>query len=184
MSDVLDQTKKKMNTHLDHLKTELKALRTGRANPAMLDHVMVEVYGSQMRLRDMASVSAPEPRQLLVSPFDPQNVHAVAKGIEAAQLNIRPIVDGNLVRLKIPEMDTAVRNEMCKQAKEKNEKAKIAIRGARQDANKLIKKQKDDGDIPEDLMKKLEKQIQELTDKACKTSDELTAEKEKEIQTI
>lgn len=182
--DTMKETEKKMQGALDHLKTDLKGLRTGRANPSALETVFVEVYGAQMRIQDVATISVPEPRQLLISPFDAQNVHAIAKGVEAANLNLQPVVDGNVVRIKIPEMDQSVRQDMVKQAKRKCEEAKISIRNARRDGNEQVKKQKADGDIPEDVMKKLEKKIQELTDKYCKDADSLTEEKEKEILTL
>lgn len=182
--DIIKETEKKMKGALEHLQHELKGLRTGRANPAIVEGVAVEVYGTQMRLQDLASISAPEPRQLLISPFDGKNTHAIAKGIEAANLNLQPIVDGNVVRLKIPEMDQSVRQEMVKQARKKCEDAKVGIRNARRDGNDTARKQKANGDIPEDLMKKIEKQIQDLTDKCCKQADELAAAKEKEILTI
>jgi ribosome recycling factor len=182
--DVLDFTKKKMTTAIEHLKTDLKGLRTGRANPGILDQVTVDVYGSHLRLRDMASISVVDARQLLISPFDANNLHAIAKGIDAANLNLKAIVDGNAVRIKIPEMDNSVRQEMCKQAKKKCEEAKISIRNIRREGNEMVKKQKADGTIGEDVMKKNEKNIQDLTDKFCKQCDEITAEKEKEIQTV
>ena len=100
-----DQTKAKMTAAIEHLKNELKGIRTGRANPGMLDNVTVEVYGSQMRIKDIASVNAPEPRQLLITPFDTQNTAAIGKAIERANLGFMPIVDGNVVRIKIPQMD-------------------------------------------------------------------------------
>ncbi|MCH9626789.1 MAG: Ribosome-recycling factor [Chlamydiales bacterium] len=182
--DTMKETEKKMQGALDHLKNDLKGLRTGRANPSVLETVFVEVYGAQMRIQDVATISVPESRQLLISPFDAQNVHAIAKGVEAANLNLQPIVDGNVVRIKIPEMDQSVRQDMVKQAKRKCEEAKISIRNARRDGNEQVKKQKADGDIPEDVMKKLEKKIQELTDTYCKSADNLTEEKEKEILTL
>lgn len=182
--NVTDDTNKKMSNAIEHLKHELKGLRTGRANPAIVESVTIEVYGTQMRLQDVASISAPEARQLLVSPFDANNVHAIAKGIEAANLNLQPIVDGNVVRIKIPEMDASVRKEMVKQARKKCEDAKVSIRNIRREGNDTIRKQKADGEVPEDLMKKTEKQIQDLTDKFCKIADDLTLEKEKEITTI
>lgn len=182
--DVLKDTEKKMTAVIEHLKQELRGLRTGRANPASIEHVLVEVYGSKMRLADIATISAPEARQLLVVAFDANNVHAIAKGIEAANLNLNPMVDGNVVRIKVPEMDAAVRKEMAKQAHKKNEESKISVRNVRRDANETIKKQKANGDIPEDMMKKMEKKVQELTDKFCKQSDEITSAKEKEILTV
>jgi ribosome recycling factor len=182
--DVIKETEKKMQGAIEHLKHELKGLRTGRANPAVLESVHVEVYGTQMRIQDVASISVPEPRQLLISPFDAKNVHAIAKGIEAANLNLQAIVDGNVVRIRVPEMDQSVRQEMVKQARRKCEEAKVSIRNARRDGNEVVKKQKADGDIAEDVMKKSEKKIQDLTDKYCKEADTVAEAKEKEIVTI
>ena len=184
MADVLKETEKKMNGTIEHLKHELKGLRTGRANPAVVEGVTVEVYGTSMRLQDLASIAAPEPRQLLITPYDGKNVHAIAKGIEAANLNLQPIVDGNVVRIKVPEMDQRVRQDMAKQAKKKAEDAKVGIRNVRRDGNEAIRRQKAAGEIPEDLMKKNEKRIQELTDKFCALADKLADDKEREIMTI
>ncbi len=179
-----DQTKKQMQAALDHFKGELKTLRSNRANPAVLDSVVVEVYGSQMRLKELASVSAPESRQLQVAPFDPQTVGPIAKGIERANLNLQPIVEGSTIRINIPPMDESMRKEIVKQGKKKAEDAKIAIRDIRRKNNELVRKQKADGDIAEDVMKKAEKIIQELTDQFCKDVDSFFATKEKEIMTV
>jgi ribosome recycling factor len=184
MADVTQETEKKMSGAIEHLKQELKGLRTGRANPAVVEGVIVEVYGTQMRLQDLASIAVPEPRQILITPYDAKNVHAIAKGIEAANLNLQPIVDGNAVRIKIPEMDQRVRQDMAKQAKRKAEEAKVGIRNARRDGNEAVRKQKSGGEIPEDVMKKTEKRIQELTDKYCNLADKYAEDKEREIMTI
>lgn len=181
---IIEQTKAKMVAALEHLKHELKNIRTGRANPAMLDGIHLEVYGTEVRLKDIASISAPEPRQLLVTPFDSRNAGAIAKAIEKANLGIQPIHDGNVVRIKIPFMDEAVRKEMVKLCHKKREESKVGIRNVRQEANKTIKQQKANGDIPEDMMKKFEKGIQELTDKSCVEADDICTKKEKEITTI
>ncbi len=181
---ITDQTKSKMTDALEHLKQELKSIRTGRANPGMLDHVTADVYGTQMRIKDMASITIPEPRQLLITPFDHTNKAAIAKGIEKANIGVMPIVDGNVVRLKIPPMDENLRKEMIKLCAKRCEEAKISIRNERRHANDTVKKQKNDGLIAEDEMKKLEKIIQDLTDKFCKEADEITAKKEKEVSTI
>jgi ribosome recycling factor len=180
----MDQVKSKMTAALEHLKTELKAIRTGRANPAMLDGVTVDVYGSQMRLKDIASITAPEPRLLLITPFDTSNTNAIGKAIERANLGINPIVDANVVRLKIPQMDDSMRKEMVKVCHKRREEAKVSLRNVRREANEGVRKQKNEGEIPEDVMKKLEKNIQDLTDKSCKEADELSEKKEKEISTI
>jgi ribosome recycling factor len=182
--NAFEQTKTKMRAAVDHYKQELKNLRSNRANPGILEGVMVESYGSQMRLREMANATAPEARQLLVTPFDPQTVNAIAKGIERANLNLQPIVEGGVVRINVPPMDESMRKSIAKQAKEKAEAAKVAIRDTRRKGNELVRKQKADGDVTEDVMKKTEKQIQESTDQCCKEIDDLFAAKEKEIMTV
>ncbi len=179
-----DQAKKTMQASIEHFKQDLKSMRSNRANPAVLDPVMVEAYGSQVRLKELASISAPEPRQLLVTPFDPTMVNPIAKGIERANLNLQPVVDGHAIRINIPPMDESMRKEIVKQAKKKAEDMKITIREIRRKYNDLVRKQKADGDIPEDAMKKAEKGIQELTDQFCKEVDSLFAVKEKEIMTV
>ncbi|MBY0530161.1 MAG: ribosome recycling factor [Rhabdochlamydiaceae bacterium] len=181
---VPDQTKTKMQATVDHFKTELKNLRTNRANPGVLDNVQVEVYGSQMRLKELATVSVPEPRQLLVSPFDPQTVGPIVKGIERANLNLQPISEGGSIRINIPPMDESTRKLIVKQGKQKAEEAKITIREIRRKNNELVRKLKADGEITEDIMKKDEKSIQEFTDKFCKEIDDLFTAKEKEILTV
>ena len=183
MSQVESQAKAAMQVSLDHLKQELKALRTGRANSAMLDKVMVESYGSQVRLKEVASISVPEARQIVVTPFDFNTANAVKKGIDAANLGVNPMVDGKVIRINIPPMDEGVRKQIAKQCKELGEKSKIVMRETRRKFNEMIRKQKADGVIPEDMMKKLEKTIQELTDRFCKEIDLATAEKEKEVMT-
>jgi ribosome recycling factor len=181
---ILEQTKTKMTAALEHFKNDLRNIRTGRANPGMVEHVTVEVYGSPMRLKDVASISAPEARQLLITPFDPQNASVIGKAIEKANLGFMPIVDGHSVRIKIPPMTEEIRKKMAKMCHDEREKTKVSIRNIRRDANETVRKQKADGDIAEDMMKKLEKSIQELTDKFCKEADELSEKKEKEIFTI
>lgn len=180
-----EQTKTKMHAALEHLKTELKTIRTGRANPGMVEGVIVEVYGSPMRLKEIASINAPEARMLLITPFDGKNAGVIAKAIEKANLGITPIVDGNGdVRLKIPQMDENVRKEMVKLCHKRLEEAKISIRNIRRDANEAVRKQKAAGEIAEDVMKKSEKIIQDLTDKSCKEAEGITEKKEKEVSSI
>jgi ribosome recycling factor len=181
---ILDQTKAKMLAAIEHLKNELKSIRTSRANPAMLDQIMVDVYGSPMRVKDIASITSPEPRQLLITPFDTNNKGAISKAIERANLGFMPMVDGNVVRIKIPPMDESMRKEMIKMCGKKCEEAKVSIRNERRHSNELAKKQKSDGLIAEDEMKKLEKLIQEMTDKFCKEAEDLAQKKEKEVSTI
>jgi ribosome recycling factor len=184
MSSITEQTKVKMQAALEHFKTELKSLRTNRANPAMLDGVIVEAYGSQMRIKELANVTTPEPRQLLISPFDPQTCSGIVKGIEKANLNLQPVVEGQVIRINVPPMDGSMRQQIVKQGKERAESAKIAMRDIRRKSNELVRKQKEDGLITEDIEKKEEKGIQDLTDKFCKEIDALFSAKEKEIMTV
>lgn len=177
----MDETKKQMKQALDHLAVELRNLRTNRPNPTVLDGVTVEVYGAEMKLRDLASISVADGRQLLVSPFDPQTVGPIGKGIEKANLGLHPIVEGNVVRIPIPEMSGELRTQIVKEAKDKSEKTKIIIREQRRKANDSVKKKKSGGEISEDEQKKYEKRIQELTDEFCKKVDELFVQKERDI---
>jgi len=184
VQSILDEVKERMKQALDHLAEDLKNIRTGRANPSLLDSVMVEAYGTQMRLRDTANVTVPEPRQLLVTPFDQNNIGLVSKGIEKANLGVQPMVDGNAIRITIPEMDEAKRKEMVKIAWDRCEKTKVAVREARRKGNELLKAGKSDGHLTEDEQKGGEKRIQELTDDFCKKADSATEAKEKEVLAI
>jgi ribosome recycling factor len=180
--DIIEQTKSKMILVIDHLKNELKSIRTGRANPAMLDNITVDVYGSQMRIKDIASITAAD-RMLTIMPFDPHNLGMIGKAIEKANLGITPIVEGNLVRVKIPPMDENIRKEMVRLCHKRREEAKVSIRNIRRDSNEIVRK----GELAEDskdFQKKMEKTIQELTDKFCKEVDDLSEKKEKEVSTI
>lgn len=184
MSNIDAQIKAAMQAVLDHLKSELKTLRTGRANSSMLDKVQVEMYGSHMPIKNLANITVPEPRQILITPFDFNNTQGIAKGINAANIGLNAIADGKVVRVNVPPMDESIRKQIAKQCKEMGEKSKIAMREVRRKYNELVRKQKSDGSIPEDLMKKYEKTIQDLTEKFCKDIDATCAEKEKEIMTV
>lgn len=184
MSTIEKETENKMKQTIEHLNQELKSIRTGRANASMLDAVRVEVYGAEMRLVEIAQVTAPEPRMLLITPFDRNNAPHIAKGIERANLGFNPITDGNAVRLIIPAMDENKRKEMAKICHKRGEEAKVGIRQARQDGNNHARRQKADGELEEDIQKRIEKNIQELTDKYCKVVDDMVAAKEKDIMTV
>lgn len=181
---ITDQTKTKMTAAIEHLKEDLKSIRTGRANTAMVDGVTVDAYGVQMRIKELASVTTPESRQVLITPFDATMKGPISKAIEKANLGFMPIVDGNVIRIKIPPMDANMRNEMIKVCHKKKEDAKVVIRNIRRDGNEAVRKQKADGLIPEDEMKRHEKTIQDLTDRFCKEADDLADKKEKEVSTI
>lgn len=178
---IMDECKQNMEKAIEHYRDELKSMRTNRPSPHMLDSVSVEVYGAEMKMRDVATVAVSDGNQLVVTPFDPTATNSIAKGIEKANLNLLPAVDGNIIRVPIPPMSEERRKEIVKDAREKGEKTKVTIRDVRRKSNDLVKKQKGDGEMTEDEQKKNEKLIQELTDKYCKQIDELFAAKEKDI---
>lgn len=174
---------RRMNGAVDSLKSDLSGLRTGRANTALLDPVVVEVYGAMMPLNQVATVSAPEPRMLSVQVWDRANVIAVEKGIAHANLGLNPIVDGNTLRLPLPELTQDRRKELAKLAGKYAEGAKIAIRNVRRDANEALKEDEKKKDISEDDRKRLEEEVQKMTDKFVAEVDAAAAAKEKEILT-
>jgi len=178
------QAEAKMQAAIEFLDHELKNIRTGKANPAILDGVKVDVYGTQMRLHDIASISVPESMQLLITPYDTQNTGAIGKAIEKANLGFQPIVEGNVVRINVPPMDGTQRQKMIKACHELNEQTKVKIRQARRERNDTLRKEKQSGEISEDDLKHEEKVVQEHTDKYCDKSDALTKKKEEEVSSI
>lgn len=175
------QVKHEMEQVLDHLAKELQNIRTGRANPGMVENLQVEVYGTQMKLKEVASITTPESRLLVISPFDPKNSPAIGKSIEKANLGFKPIVEANLVRINIPPMDASLRKEMIKLLHKKREEAKVSIRHVRAKFNKQAKA---DSNLSEDDVKHHEKEIQVLTDDFCTQADKVCEKKEIEISTI
>ena len=184
MLDILNETKKQMGSAIEHLRQELRSLRAGRANSSIVEGISVEAYGSNMRLKELATITTPEPRQLLITPFDVGNAQAIAKAIEKANLGLRTNVEGKLIRITFPELDQNRRKDLCGQVHKKKEECKITVRNIRRDANEKIKKGKEDGSLPEDDYKKIEKQIQETTDHFCKEADEISSSKEDEIMKV
>ena len=174
---------RRMNGAVESLKHDLGGLRTGRANVTLLDPVVVEVYGSMMPLNQVATVSAPEPRMLSVQVWDRANVIPVEKGIAHANLGLNPIIDGQTLRLPIPDLTEERRKELAKLAGQYAEKAKIAIRNVRRDGMEALKEDEKKKDISEDERKRAEDEVQKLTDKYVAEVDATAEHKEKEILT-
>lgn len=172
---------RRMNGAVDSLKHDLSGLRTGRANVALLDPVTVEVYGSHMPINQVASISAPEPRMLSVQVWDRSNVGPVEKAIRSAGLGLNPITDGQTLRLPIPEMTQERRKELSKLAGQYAEKARIAVRNVRRDGMDMLKQDENKKEISEDERKRLETEVQKLTDAMIADIDGAAAAKEKEI---
>ncbi|MGX7953040.1 ribosome recycling factor [Tsuneonella sp. HG249] len=174
---------RRMQGAVESLKSDLGGLRTGRANTTLLDPVVCEVYGAMMPLNQIATVSAPEPRMLSVQVWDRSNLTAVEKGIAHANLGLNPMIDGQTIRLPIPDLTQERRKELAKLAGQYSEKAKIAIRNVRRDGMEMLKEDEKKKDISEDDRKRGEDEVQKLTDKYVALADEAAAAKEKEILT-
>ena len=174
---------RRMNGAVESLKHDLSGLRTGRANVHLLDPVVVEVYGSMMPLNQVATVSAPEPRMLSVQVWDRANVTAVEKGIAHANLGLNPMIDGQTLRLPIPDLTEERRKELAKLAGQYAEKAKIAIRNVRRDGMEMLKEDEKKKDISEDDHKRLGDEVQKTTDRFIAEVDAAAEHKEKEILT-
>ncbi|GEO01341.1 ribosome-recycling factor [Novosphingobium sediminis] len=172
---------RRMKGAVESLRSDLSGLRTGRANTALLDPIMVTVYGANTPLNQVASVSAPEPRMLSVQVWDKSNIGPVEKAIRSAGLGLNPINDGNTLRLPIPDLTEERRKELAKLASQYSEKAKIAIRNVRRDGMDALKADENKKEISEDERKRFETELQKLTDEQIKAADEVSAAKEKEI---
>ena len=174
----------KMDKSIEAFSKELSSLRTGRANAAMLDIVRVDVYGQQMPINQIGSITTPEPRMINVQVWDQNNVPLVDAAIRKSELGLNPQIDGQLIRLPIPELNEERRNELKKIIKSMGEKCKVSIRNIRRDANDELKKLLKSKEIGEDEEKTFEKNVQNITDEHIQIVDEKVAAKEKEIMTI
>ena len=178
------QYKEKMLKTIEVFVKELSSLRTGRANASMLDLVKVDVYGQQMPINQLASITTPEARTINIQVWDLNNVNLIDAAIKKSELGLNPQIDGQLIRLPVPDLSEERRNEMKKIIKSMGEKCKISIRNIRREANDELKKLLKNKDISEDDLKKNEKIIQDHTDNNIKQVDEKVISKEKEIMTI
>ncbi len=176
--------KDKMAKTLEVFSKELSSLRTGRANSAMLDLIRVDVYGQKMPINQIASITTPEPRMINVQVWDLNNVTLIDSAIKKSELGLNPQIDGQLIRLPIPNLSEERRNEIKKMIKSMGEKCKVSVRNIRREANDDLKKMLKAKEISEDEEKKSEKNIQKITDENIKTIDEKVISKEKEIMTI
>ena len=172
---------RRMHGAVEALKHDLGGLRTGRASTALLDHITVEVYGAQMPLNQVATVSVPEPRLLTVQVWDKSSVHPIEKAIQSAGLGLNPITDGQLIRLPIPDLTEERRRELAKLVGQYAEKARIAVRNVRRDGMDHLKQDERKHEISEDERKRLEVEVQKLTDQTIAEIDAAAEAKEKEI---
>ncbi len=169
---------------LSVLREELVTIRAGRANPGLLNKVVVDYYGVPTPLKSIANITVPDPRTLAIAPFDPKSISAIEKGINIANIGINPSNDGKVIRLVVPQVTEERRKELTKLVKKTGEDAKVAIRNIRRDINEDLKKQEKNGEITEDDLKNDLDDIQKKSEKAIKDIDEIVAAKEKEIMEI
>lgn len=181
MDELILEAQDKMNKSCDALTVSLSTLRTGRASPNMLSNILVDYYGSPTPINQISSISIPEPRQLLIKPYDRNDVKSIVSAITASDLGLNPINEGNVIRLIIPALTEDRRKEIVKQAKKYGEDSKVAVRNVRREFMDFIK---EDKEISEDYQKRLETDLQKVTDESIKKIDSLVSEKEKEIMAI
>ncbi|SHE63086.1 ribosome recycling factor [Clostridium fallax] len=184
IKDVMKKCEEKMNKTLSVLESDLSTMKAGRANPTMLDRIQIDYYGSMCPLNQVANISSPEPRLLVITPWEKTMLKEIEKAILKSDLGINPTNDGAIIRLLVPELTEETRKTLVKTVKKTGEEAKVAIRSIRRDGNDKIKNLKKDGDISEDEIKKAEEDIQKLTDKYVKEIDKVILAKEKEIMSI
>ena len=182
--DHIDQCKLKMNKAFEVFNSDLASLRTGRANISMLDIIKVDVYGQKMSINQIATISTPEPRMLTVQVWDQNNVLLVDAAIKKSNLGINPQIDGQIIRLRIPDLTEERRKDLIKVLKNMGEKSKISIRNIRREANEELKKELKEKKLSEDDNKNYEKNIQRLTDQNIENIEKILTEKEKEISQI
>lgn len=181
MDDLTNKFSEKMDKTLSVLKEDLGTVRAGRANAAILDKISIDYYGTQSPLKNVSNISVPDPRTLLITPFDPSTVQAIDKAIQEANIGLNPSVDGKNIRLVVPQLTEERRKELTKTTKKMGEEAKVAIRNLRRDANDEAKKKEKNGDYTEDDLKGALDDIQKATDKHIKDIDAMIAKKDKDI---
>ncbi|WP_298482445.1 ribosome recycling factor [uncultured Ruminococcus sp.] len=184
MKELLKETEEKMKKSIGRLEHEFTTIRAGRANPAVLDKVMVDYYGVPTPIQQMAAVSVSEARILVIQPWDATTLKAIEKAILASDVGITPTNDGKVLRLVFPQLTEDRRKELCKSIKKIGEDTKVAVRNVRRDTMEKLKAKKKASELTEDEVKDGEKKIQNLTDKYCTEVDKMVADKDKEIMSI
>lgn len=181
LDDILLEAEEAMEKAVEHLHAELRGVRTGRASPALVEHIKVEYYGSLTDIKSIASISVPEATQILIKPFNKQDLKTIEKAISDSNIGLTPHSDGTQLRMTLPPMSQERRNQMAKQVKEMGEKAKISLRNTRRDANKQIDAEKKQGDIPEDEAERGKMEIDELIKKYEAKLEQYVEKKQKEV---
>ncbi|MDB6018946.1 MAG: frr [Pedosphaera sp.] len=184
LDDILLEAEDKMIKTEEVVQHEFSGVRTGKASPSLIENILVEVYGSQMRIRELAGITTPEARMLLVQPWDAATVHPIEKAIQKSNLGLNPVVDKKFIRIVLPELSQERRLEFIKIIKKMAEDGRVAIRHVRRDALEQLKKEEKSGGVTEDQVEGAEKEVQKLTDQYIAKIDTHVTHKEKEILTV
>jgi ribosome recycling factor len=179
--DILLDTEDRMDKAIQHLKQQLSGIRTGRANPGLVDSLKVEVYGSLTPMKQLASVGAPEPQQIVIRPYDPGTIKDIEKAIIASGLGFAPQNDGRVIRINVPPLTTETRKKLVARIKELTEEAKVSVRNVRRDGNKAAEQAEKDGELTEDVRDQVKEEIQELTKKYEGLAAEIAKKREDEV---
>ena len=184
IDDVVLMAEDKMSKCVEHLGNEFAGLRTGKASPALVENIDVSYYGSQTRLRELANISTPEPRLIVITAYDPSSLPDIEKAIAAANVGVTPLNDGRVIRVPIPELSEERRGEIIKVAKHVSEDSRVAVRNVRREANDAIKAMEKDGKITEDDKDMGRKEVQKSTDDYMKKIEEMLSAKEEELMEV
>jgi ribosome recycling factor len=182
--EILLETEAAMEKGFDYMTHEFAAVRTGKASPALVENIDVECYGSAMKLKQVALITTPEPRLLVIQPFDASTVQAIEKAIKESKIGINPAVDGKIIRLPIPALSEERRKDLVKSIKQMAEEARVRVRSARRDGLDGLKKAEKDGGLTKDAVESYEKEVQKLTDGFVKKIDDLLVTKEADIMKV
>jgi ribosome recycling factor len=184
IDELMDEVEMRMMNAQEAFQRDLAGYRTGKASPGLVENIVVDYYGAQTRLRDLAGISAPEPRLLVVQPWDASAIGSVEKAIRASNIGITPVSDGRVVRLPVPELSEERRRDLTKQVKKRCEEARVEVRSHRRDANDVVKKAQKSGAITEDDLKVMAADIQKLTTDYSKQIDDCSSAKEAELMEV
>jgi ribosome recycling factor len=184
IEEFLTDAQRRMDSSIEHTRHEFNSVRTGRASPALLDRIAIDYYGTQTPLKNMATISAPEPRMLTVLPYDPTQIRAVEKAIQESDLGLTPSNDGKMIRLPIPQLTEERRKELVKLVRRYAEEGRVAVRNVRRDVMRHLEELVRNGDVGDDEERRAETQVQKLTDDHVKRIDELLKHKEAEIMEV
>jgi ribosome recycling factor len=181
---LMDHLEEEMMNAEEAMQRDFATVRTGKASPGLVENLNIDYYGTPTRLRELAGITVPEPRMLVIQPWDPSAIGLIEKAVNASNIGITPVNDGRILRLPMPELSEERRNSLVKQVKQRSEDAKIVIRNIRREGNELAKKSEKKSEITEDDLKDMLKDIQDLTDKYIKKIDDIFASKEQDLLSV